>query len=68
MAPYEARFPDPKPEEKAYFMKKYEEIKEKIQGLLEDQELIKSIMNQYDKKSETKDEYIVNRNFASFIS
>ena len=33
----------------------------KLQGLLEDEELIKSIMDQYDKKSETKDEYIVNR-------
>jgi len=55
VAPYEARSPDPKPEEKANFMKKYEEIIEKVQGLLEDKELIKSIMDQYDKKSETKE-------------
>ena len=56
MKPYEAIFPDPRPEEKAYYMKKYEEIIEKVQGLLEDEELIKSIMDQYDKKSETKKE------------
>ena len=61
MKPYEAIFTDPMPEEKANFMKKYEEIIEKVQGLLEDEELIKSIIDQYDKKSETKDEYRVNR-------
>ena len=61
VAPYEARFPDPKPEEKAHFMKKYQEIIVKVQGFLEDNEFVKSIIDQHDKKSETKDEHRVNR-------
>ena len=42
-------------------MKKYEENLIKVQVLLEDEETIELIMKQYDKKSETKEEYEVNR-------
>ena len=52
--PYEAAHPNPFAEEKAYFMNKYEEIIEKVQGLLEDEELVKSIMDKYDKKMRQK--------------
>ena len=55
--PYETEFP----EEKTHYMNKYEDILSKVQDLLEDEEIIKSIMDQYDKKSETKEEYRINR-------
>ena len=52
--PYEAAHPNPFAEEKAYNMNKYEEIIEKVQELLEDEELIKSIVDKYDKKMKQK--------------
>ena len=42
-------------------MKKYEEILKTVQDILEDEETIDSIMKQYNKKTETKEEYKVNR-------
>ena len=55
--PYKCEFA----EEKEHYMKKYEEILDKVQKLLDEEEIIKSIMDQFDKKSETKEEYSINR-------
>ena len=42
-------------------MKKYAENLGKVQALLDDTELIDSIMSKYNKKEETKEEYKINR-------
>ena len=55
--PYQTEFL----EEKAHYMKKYEDTLKKVQDLLEDIDIINSIMTQYNKKTETKEEYQVNR-------
>ena len=55
--PYKCEFA----EEKEHFMKKYEGILNKVQELLDDKEIIDSIMKQYNKKTETKEEYEINR-------
>ena len=55
--PYKCEFA----EEKEHFMKKYEGILNKVQELLDDKEIIDSIMKQYNKKAETKEEYEINR-------
>ena len=42
-------------------LKYYSDILNKVKALLEDNELIETIMNKYDKKTETKVEYETNR-------
>ena len=42
-------------------MKKYAEILRKVRLVMENEEAIDNIMKQYDKASETKELYIVNR-------
>ena len=55
--PYKSEFG----EEREHYLKKYAEILSKVQELLEDTDTINSIMKQYNKKSETKEEYRINR-------
>ena len=55
--PYNSEFA----EEKEHFLRKYAETLEKVQSLLEDEELITSIMTKYNKKTESKKEYKINR-------
>ena len=55
--PYKCEFG----EEREHYLKKYADILNEVQLLLEDQELIDSIMAQYNKEMETKEEYTINR-------
>ena len=48
-------------EEKEKNLKYYADILLKVKELLEDDELIESIMKKYEKKTETKEEYNTNR-------
>ena len=57
MKPYKSVFS----EERSHYLQKYEDILRKVQVFLDDDELIDSIMKQYNKDSETKEEYTVNR-------
>ena len=50
--PYKTEFT----EEKAHFMSKYEDTLKKVQELLEDNDVIDSIIKQSDKKKKTKEE------------
>ena len=40
---------------------KYRKVIQKVQEVVEDEDMMEKIMNQYDKKNETKEEYIANR-------
>ena len=55
--PYRAEYS----EERSHYLKKYEETLNKVQVLLEDEEVIDNIMKQYDKKAEKNGEYAINR-------
>ena len=48
-------------EERDKNLKYYKEILDKVKEVLEDEELIKTIMQKYDKKTETKETYEMNR-------
>ena len=48
-------------EERDQNLKYYRETLQKVRELLDDKELIKSIMEKYDKKTETKETYEINR-------
>ena len=51
--PYKSEFG----EERSHYLKKYEEVLKKVQDILEDNEVIESIMKKYNKDTETKEEY-----------
>ena len=55
--PYEAEFE----EEKDKNLKFYKSLLEKVQAVLEDEEVVASIMEKYDKPTETLEEYETNR-------
>ena len=57
MKPYKSEFS----EERSHYLQKYENTLKQVQFFLDDEELIDSIMKQYNKESETKEEYAVNR-------
>ena len=48
-------------EERDKTLKYYREILQKVRELLDDEELLNSIMERYDKKTETKETYEINR-------
>ena len=55
--PYKSAFS----EERSHYLQKYEDILKKVQVFLDDEEVIDSIMKQYNKESETKEDYAINR-------
>ena len=50
-------------EEREALLKKYKEILRKVKEVLEDEDAIKSMMDKYDKQSETPEEYKLNIKF-----
>ena len=55
--PYKSEFS----EERSHYLQKYEDTLKTVQFFLDDEELIDSIMKEYNKESETKEEYAINR-------